>query len=249
MRSNTVSEQYNKHTHKIIKQHIQTMTLTRTFLHLILLAITIATLSACDSKDRDSAVPAQVYPWQVEIQPDGRSRVFGITLEQTHLDEAAKILNRGYDLGLFETPGQPLTLEAFFSEVTLGGLSGKIILTLAASQEELQAMRERAIKRKILESGARRYVMAASDKAAAGSRIVQALSYIPYVDLDPDIIQARFGPPAERIRVDATHEHWLFPDKGLDLLLEEDGKELLQYVIPERFGRLVAPLREQEGAS
>jgi hypothetical protein len=221
----------------------------RQLIHLILLIVSITILSACDSKDRDSVVPEQVYPWQVEILPDGRSRVFGITLEATRLDEAAGILNRGYELGLFETPGQPLTLEAFFSEVTLGGLSGKIILTLAASQQELEAMRERAIKRKILESGARRYVMAASDKAAAGSRIVQALSYIPYVDLDPDIIQARFGPPAERIRVDATHEHWLYPDKGLDLLLEEDGKELLQYVVPARFEILRRPLQKAEGSS
>lgn len=225
------------------------MTLTRHLFHTILLVITLAILSACDRKEQQGAVPAQVYPWQIEIQPDGRSRVFGITLEQTRLDAAAKTLNRGYDLGLFETPGQPLTLEAFFSEVTLGGLSGKIILTLAASQAELQAMRDRAIKRKILESGDRRYVMAAPDKAAAGSRVVQALSYIPYVDLDPDIIQARFGTPAERIRVDKTHEHWLYPDKGLDLLLDADGKELLQYVVPVRFDILVAPLRKRSDSS
>ncbi len=220
----------------------------RQLFHLILLIASITILSACDSKDRGSAVPDQVYPWQIEVLPDGRNRVFGITLEQTRLDEASEILNRGYDLGLFETPGQPLTLEAFFSEVTLGGLSGKIILTLSASQQELEAMRERAIKRKVLESGARRYVMATPDKAAAGSRIVQALSYIPYVDLEPEIIQARFGPPAERIRVDATHEHWLYPDKGLDLLLEEDGKELLQYVVPARFEILRRPLQKAEGS-
>lgn len=221
------------------------MTKNKHFFHITLLAIAITLLPACDSQDQNSAVPQQVYPWQIEILPDGHSRVFGITLEQTRLDEAAKILNRGYDLGLFETPGQGLSLEAYFSEVTLGGLSGKMIVTLVASPAELQAMRERAIKRKVLESGDRRYVMAAADKLAAGSRVVQALTYIPYVDLDPEIIQARFGTPAERIRVDKTHEHWLYPDKGLDLLLDTDGKELLQYVVPARFETLLAPLRKK----
>ena len=60
--------------------------------------------------------------------------------------------------------------------------------------------------------------------------------------MDEAIILQRFGTPAERIRQGETLEHFLYPDKGLDLVLDSKGKEVLQYVAPADFARLRAPL-------
>jgi len=45
--------------------------------------------------------------------------------------------------------------------------------------------------------------------------------------------------------IDQKRQHLLFPELGLDLLLDEKGKELLQYVDPTEFGKLRQPLLEK----
>ena len=57
------------------------------------------------------------------------------------------------------------------------------------------------------------------------------------------MILERFGQPAERIRVGENLEHFLYPAKGLDVVLDSKGRELFQYVAPARFDALRAPLR------
>jgi hypothetical protein len=203
-----------------------------------LLVLTLL-LAGCDQQ---SAPPEQIYPWQITLLPDGGSRVFGITLNDTQLGQAQSVLGAHFDAGLFENPDGSLSLEIFYNEVTLGGLSGKFILTLAASQDLLEAMRERAVGQKRTDSGALRYRLAKTEQQNMLKLPISAISYIPYVDLDEEMVQQRFGTPLDRIVVAEGKRHLLYPDKGLDLLLDNDGKELLQYVAPRDFSRLLQPL-------
>lgn len=207
------------------------------------LGLVVLLFSACTG-ERDQP-KEDVYPWQIAVQADGKLRVFGITLKQSRLLDATEVLGSNYELGLFETENQPLSLEAYFNEVTLGGISGKFILTLEVSQAELAALRDRAVKRKVLESGVRYYTVTHSDKVQLAEKTITSLGYIPYINLDEEIIKRRFGEPAERIAVDQKRQHLLFPELGLDLLLDKKGKELLQYVDPAEFGKLRQPLLEK----
>jgi hypothetical protein len=56
------------------------------------------------------------------------------------------------------------------------------------------------------------------------------------------MITQRFGQPAERIKAGTTFEHLLYPDRGLDIRLDTEGKEVLQYVAPRDFTRIREPL-------
>ncbi|MDR9435587.1 MAG: hypothetical protein RI563_01825 [Thiohalophilus sp.] len=187
----------------------------------------------------------QIYPWQITRLPDGSSRVFGIQFNHTTLESARAVLGTRYDEGLFENPDGSLSLEIYFNEVTLGGLSGKFILLLDAPPSQLQAIKQRATGSKRMESGARRYRMAPADREQLGSMAISALSYIPYTNLDEEMIRQRFGLPDDIIPLEEGKRHWLYPDKGLDLLLDDDGKELLQYVAPRDFERVRQPLLRQ----
>lgn len=215
----------------------------KVFSWVIALALMLFSISACERVDRQ--VKEDIYPWQITLLPDGKSRVFGITLGESSLNDASAFFAREYKLGLFETTNQPLSLEAYFNEVTMGGISGKFILTLEANQEELSELLQNAIKRKVLESGAKRYSLNRQTTTALAQKRITSLSYIPYINLDEEIIKKRFGEPAERIIVDEKRQHLLYPELGLDLLLDEDGKELLQYVAPAKFEHLRLPLLEK----
>ncbi len=205
-----------------------------------ILVMTLLLLTACE---RVSKQPKEdIYPWQITLLADGKTRVFGITLNESSLNDAVELWGRDYRLGLFESPGQPLSLEAYFNEVTQGGISGKFVLTLEATQDELTALLQQSIKRKVLESGARRYSMTAKMNNVLAQKRISSLSYIPYINLDEEIILKRFGEPAERIMVDKKRQHMLYPELGLDLMLDEEGKELLQYVAPNKFEELRWPL-------
>jgi len=39
--------------------------------------------------------------------------------------------------------------------------------------------------------------------------------------------------------------HWLYPDRGLDIAVNPDGREVFQYVMPARFNELLEPLETQ----
>lgn len=214
-------------------------------LKLVVFSMMLNLITACDQTDKQSK--DDIYPWQIILEPDGNTRVFGITLGENSLNDATGLLGRNYKLGLFETIDQPLSLEAYFNEVTLGGISGKFVLTLDATQDELADLLQEAIKRKVLESGAKRYTLTAEKSKLLAQKNITSVSYIPYINLDEEIIRKRFGEPSERVIVDERRQHLLYPELGLDLLLDEEGKELLQYVTPSKFEQLRQPLMEKYG--
>jgi hypothetical protein len=174
---------------------------------------------------------------------DGGSRVFGISLGQTTFGEAAAALGPRYDVALFGLPEQVPSLEAFYSEVSLSGFAGKLILTLALPEHTLQAIRDRSPGNRVLSEGReRRWKVANEDLAAVRGAAVVAIGYIPMVNLEEDVVLSRFGEPSRRLVASDGGVHWLYPDQGLDLTLDPEGRELLQYVAPREFDRLIAPL-------
>ncbi len=204
-------------------------------------------LTGCgDEHEPDSR---EYLPWAIERLPDGATRVMGITLGQTTLGEASAWLGDGYKLGMFGQPGEPLSLEAYYAELTLGMLSARMVLNLSLLQPQLQGMRERSSGERVLGEGQeRRWMVAESDRQAARGALIQAITYVPLVDLTPELVQSRFGDPSQRLAV-AGAEHWLYPGLGLDVVLAQEGRDVLQYVLPEQFERrLQAPLEMRSPA-
>jgi len=186
----------------------------------------------------------QTYPWQVKILADGKSSVFGVVLGETSMREVDAILKSSPKMALFELNNH-LSLEAYYKNVSLGGLIGSFIFTLNVSDEELNKIKKESSKEKRAENNGRRYDLdkPASDK----SKIFTAknLIYIPTVQLDEETIIQRFGKPTHKIKLKTKESgwHYLYPEKGLDLIYKEEGKEVLQYVLPKNFNLLLGPLQ------
>ncbi len=189
--------------------------------------------------------PSHGMPWQIELPAPGASRVFGLTLggpRPSTLADAQRAFPEIAKLALLAPTDKPLALEAYFESVNVGPLTGKLVLSLAAAPAELEAMRDRAAKTDHLETGIRKFTLNDPDRVRADDMALAGIVFIPGASLDEAIILQRFGAPAERIRQGETLEHFLYPDKGLDLVLDSKGKEVLQYVAPADFARLRAPL-------
>ena len=195
-----------------------------------------------------SSTPGQDLPWQVVASPDGATlTVFSLTLGQSTVRDAANKLGRRYELGVFQNPAGRLSLEAYFRDAVIGGLNVQIVLAARLPDDLLSAFRTHAGAGKPTADGGRRYPVAEADTEAGLGAIVTAITYIPVVKFDVDLIRKRFGEPPEKVAAkDGTH--WLYPALGLDLLLGDQGEALLQYVPPVEFEqRLRAPLSQHRG--
>ena len=190
-------------------------------------------------------VPSSGLPWQIETLPGGEAQVFGLTLGRSTLADARARFGPEMQLAVIAEPGEEGNLEGYYESVTAGFVAGKLIVTAELSPEAIAGMRERAPKTQYMQSTTRRATLAPADEAAALAAPIRGLAFIPGAQLDEAVILERFGPPAERIRVNEHQEHLLYPAKGLDLVLDSKGRELLQYVAPARFDALRAPLAAQ----
>lgn len=208
----------------------------------IVVALLALPLLFMPADETDKALPQENLPWQVERLPDGATRVFGLVPGRSTLAEARHRLGNDTQVALIVAPGESGSLEVFYDSFSAGFVTGKVILTLASTTEQREGMLARARKAEFMESTTRRVELGDEDRTRAETAVISAIVFIPAARLDEEIVLQRFGPPAERIRSDENREHFLYPDKGLDLQLDAKGKEVLQYVAPADFSRLRDPL-------
>lgn len=190
--------------------------------------------------------PNSNLPWQIEADGQGGSTVFGLKLGVSTLADVRRQLCPEIEVAIIAEPNEAGALEGYCSQVTLGFVLAKLVVTLDVPPVELAAMRERALRSKNMESATRKITLHPDDLAAAERLPIGALSVIPAVNIDEATVVQRFGPAPERLALAEQRVHLLYPQKGLDVLVDGEGKELLQYVAPRNFARLRAPLLSGE---
>lgn len=218
----------------------------RRFLPTFLLITVVLAIYPFLGKD-EKPVGVTGLPWQIVALPDGSTKVFGLVPGQTTLGQAAAHLGEDMELAVMVAKGEAGSLEMYYSQYRAGLLSAKLVLGADMDVETLKLMRENAAKKEPLKSGARKYVLNQGDHETAFAAVIQTIAYIPAVDLEHDTIILRFGEPEDVLTMDNQEKHYLFPAKGLDVILSEQGKAVLQYVAPSDFKRLRDPLDLQAG--
>lgn len=179
------------------------------------------------------------YPWDITVHESGLSTVFGLSLGQMTMADVLRTVGSDMKLALLSVNDEPGSVEMYYAHFTAGRLSGRLIVVADLDVQTVGEIRQRAIR----SGGEHQFRIHRDDLPAVMRAPIKGLTFIPIVDLDADIIVQRFGKPAEVISQSSTLSHYLYPEKGLDIVLDTDGKEVLQYVAPNQFTRLVQPLR------
>ena len=210
---------------------------------LVLLAAIVAAFSVLydGGSNPNPEQTVQGLPWHIEILPGGESQVFGITLGVSTLADAGRLLGDG-ELAIVVNSEQDYGLEMFFARYTAGVFSGKLILVADFPNDRLEQLVAGAGRRKYLESGGKKYTPAPADLPDIMQAAVMSITFLPAVSLDEEAAIQRFGVPAERLVASEQQTHLLYPDKGLDIIINREGREVLQYVAPKSFMLLRDPL-------
>ncbi len=185
------------------------------------------------------------FPWQVNVLPSGHTQVFSVIIGQTSLGEAEKQFKEMAELTLFSAENTPPVIEAFFAEVKIGGLKSKMVMLINLPLAELESMFNRGARIATMGSGTRKVTLSSEDARRVRGAAISSITYLPSINLSAEVIEKRFGIPAEKLADSSSDAiHWLYPDKGIDIALSENNKEVIQYVMPQNFDTLVVqPLK------
>lgn len=188
-----------------------------------------------------------MLPWNVQVLPDGRNRVFGLIPGESTLTDARDAFGPDMDTAIVAPKDRAPLLEAYLEAVTAGFVTGKLVLTVDLPEETLIEMRDRALKEEYMESVTRKIRLHPDDLRLARLTPIRVITFMPSARLDENIILERFGAPSARVLQENGTENFQYPEKGMDIALGKRGKAIIQYVTPSLFDLLdVSHLAENE---
>jgi len=204
----------------------------------VVIMVVIALAAIWFTGNQPKTIKVTDLPWQIEIQPDGASRVFGATLGSTTLDQLSRHINKVPEFAVFITDKGPEAVEAYFGKTRIGVFDTKFVVMLDATPDMLQRLTDNAGEPEPMPSGSWKRVIGEQDIPDVINLPVREMTYVPSVAYEPELVNQRFGTPAQILTFDEDSDYWLYPDKGLAILMNRDGKEILQYVHPQTFPSL-----------
>ncbi len=200
-----------------------------------LLFILIALMIPGRRVDQDPKVP-----WKIKTDGQGNSMVFGLELGKSPLVNAQKIFEDAGEVNLMIGKTGNKTVEAYFDRIFLNGLRGNFVLTLGLEPDTIEEMYHRGLRLSALDSGNKKVSLSPDDLRAVGQAPIVHITYLPGTDLSEELLTERFGKPDQILpEPESGIRHWLYPDKGLDIAVDPERKEVFQYVRPADFKRLI----------
>ncbi len=184
-------------------------------------------------------------PWQTHLSDHGNPILFNLEIGKDSLNTAIAGLRDIPSLSLFRDRDNTLRVEAYFEQPRLGAWRGKIFLVLALSEEHKQALYARGARRTALSDHKEKVSLTKADTEQLGNTFIESLTYIPAMRLDESLLEKRFGKPSQIIHETDQIQHWLYPQRGLDITVNQQGNTLMQLVSPAVFDQLTAPLGNQ----
>jgi len=197
---------------------------------LMLTVVGITALMLIPSKQ----TPAPM-PWETTVMDDGNVQVFGIHLGNTSFKQVQQLFKSYGKTAIFNQEGYDPTIEAYFESVNMGGLSAKIVLNLLVNEQQIEAMLNSAMQSKLQPSGARRYELSNEDHARVLDSVISAITYIPSVKLNEQMVLERFGPASE-VQQSTSQTGliiWQYSNIGLSVTFNTGEKTVLQYHVQQ----------------
>ncbi|MGV6826459.1 MAG: hypothetical protein ACWA5Q_05740 [bacterium] len=203
--------------------------------------------SGCSGEGGDDQGNPPGLPWDITVAVDGTTTVFGLTPGKSLLADAPAMLGNESEIAIIKPKDGLPSLEMYFSRYRVGMISGKLVLQGDVEQSEIADWQSRAYRESVMPSGtARKLQLQPDDQLAALQATIHAITFLPAVNLDDEIVKGRFGEPSQMIQSAEGVTHYLYADKGIDVVVSEDSKDVIQYVAPQDFDQLLAPLQKDD---
>jgi hypothetical protein len=197
---------------------------------LIILLITFVIYSVFYLITRDVEIPDnQAMPWQSYVNDQGKTVVFDLTMDESTLAESMRLFGTEVEASLFEDRDQKQTLEIFFSNTKIGGISARVILNLALNNQQFDGLSNNIKETEMMPTGNKKTIFNQAGESSMFGLTISALTFIPSADLSADTLLGLFKKPARIELIEPGVEYWYYPSKGLRIIVDTERKEILEF--------------------
>lgn len=166
-------------------------------------------------------------PWDIQIQDNGASRVFGLTLGKSNIQEANQIFASFADTRLLIDKSNQPVLVAHYNELVMDGIVADLELYYQLEPAVLEQLHKDLVA---IEDSQRQqtYKLPADTEMDYLSTPIARIVYKPAIQYGEELITQRFGTPQQTVKVDDQQRHWFYPDSGLTISLF-DGQQAEEF--------------------
>lgn len=178
-------------------------------------------------------IDPKALPWNAQFNQDGKLETLGITLNETLLREAMLVYGKDVEIRLFtDRDGSNKTAEAYFPTMYIGSIKAAAAVTLNIPDDRLETVYNRGAKISPTTSGGKEIKLSSDDNLAFLDLSISSITLLPRKNLTERSIDLRFGPAARSEVQEDGLERRFYPELGLELIIDPDGPEALQYSMP-----------------
>lgn len=174
----------------------------------------------------------QGLPWQIDRLTERTTRVFGLTLGETQLNQVEPILGDDYEMAILIGADELPRLEMYYGHFRAGPIRGRLILGFDSDAEQLQSLMKTDAKPDFTAKGSRKYVINQQARDLLAQQVLRQMIFVPIVQLDQDTIQNRFGTPQRIEQPEPQVTRLFYPNLGVEAVLHEEARDLLRYTQP-----------------
>ncbi|MBN2647695.1 MAG: hypothetical protein JXR44_07915 [Thiotrichales bacterium] len=179
------------------------------------------------------AINEQQLPWNAYFDEQGQLHALGLTIGQSTVEDASLLYGKDLEIKLFSDWDQSnKSVEAYFPVVYIGSIKAALALKIAVPEARMQAAFENGKKMTMAGSGGRELELFNADKLEFMQLPITSLTLLPRNNLTERAIEMRFGQPDYREIQSDGLEHLFFTKLGLEMILDPEGPEALQYATP-----------------
>jgi hypothetical protein len=188
--------------------------------------------------DHAAAAAIKGLPWQIEVRPDGSSRVMGLHLGADTMAQVRARVGDGLQVALVAGLGEVGVLEALAEPFNAALISGRLVLAFDVSASTLRRWRDAATGSSPMEGGMRRFALRPQDLVEAERAALAGLSFVPVAQLTEADVRQRFGPPDSRRSLENGATSMWYPKLGVSATVAPGQRAVIQYVAPRDAARL-----------
>ena len=184
--------------------------------------------------ERD-AIDNTHLPWNAQFDKSGKLHALGLTINESTLANAMTLYGKDVEVKIFSDIDEShKSLEAYFPVMYIGSIKAALAVRLEVSQAELDAAYEMGKKITTTTSGTREIELYSSEVEKLLSKKITSLTLVPRNHLTERAISMRFGEPDHKEIQSDNLPHWFFDKLGLEMIIDQEGPEALQYAATPR---------------
>ena len=184
--------------------------------------------------DRE-AIDNTHLPWNAQFDDSGKLHALGLTMHESNLADVMALYGKDVEVKIFsEIDESNKSLEAYFPVMYIGSIKAALAVKLEITKPELDAAYEMGKKITTSTSGAREIELYSSEVEKFLTKKITSVTLVPRNHLTDRAISMRFGEPDRKEIQSDTLPHWFFDKLGLEMIIDQEGPEALQYTTHSR---------------